>query len=301
MAARLGLGMLAWAVESVILIALLLILAGIQADSGNDTLGLLQSEAPIAMGMLGALAVLAWAWGAPSFAQVGLDNAPMRRYAARDVLVGLMLGPIAVGVFLQAGLIGGWDRIISVAPAGQLLTNLALGAILFFMVGLFEELLGRGCLLALLARLIGLPGALVVSVIIFAGLHAGNPGAGPFALVGVGLAGLVFAFALLRTGALWLPIAFHLSWDWAETSLYGYPDSGIPPQSALQLAIDPTAPQWATGGAFGPEASAFVLVALALASALIWLYTRSRAGAARAALFPLGTPEREARVADPVG
>ena len=89
---------------------------------------------------------------------------------------------------------------------------------------------------------------------------------------------------MLRTGALWLPIAFHLSWDWAETSLYGFPDSGQPPASALQLQIDPTAPDWATGGTFGPEASVFVIVALALAAGAIWLYTRGAGGPG--VLFP---------------
>jgi membrane protease YdiL (CAAX protease family) len=210
----------------------------------------------------------------------------------RDVGFGLLLGPVAVGVFLVAGLIGGWDRIVGVAAPLVLVGNLALGVVLFALVGVAEELSSRGCLFALVARWLGLPAAWVISVAIFGLLHGGNPGATPVALVGVALAGVVFAFTLLRTGTLWLPIAFHLSWDWAETSLYGFPDSGQPPASALQLQIDPTAPEWATGGTFGPEASVFVIVALALAAGAIWLYTRGRDG--RAALFPEGTPEHAA-------
>jgi membrane protease YdiL (CAAX protease family) len=248
-------------------------------------------EACAAAALVGALAILAWAWGVPAPVDVGLTWGGRRAgQVARDVAVGLALGPVAVGVFLVAGLIGGWDRIAGVAAPPELIGNLALGAVLFALVGVTEELSSRGCLFALVGRWIGLPAAWVGSVGAFALLHGVNPGATPTAILGVALAGIVLAFALLRSGALWLPIAFHLSWDWAETSLYGFPDSGQPPQSALQLQIDPAAPEWATGGAFGPEASLFVIVAMGLAAGVIWLYTRGRDG--RAALFPQGTPER---------
>jgi membrane protease YdiL (CAAX protease family) len=291
---QLGLAVAGWLGETVLLVLIGGFVAGslVPLESVAEGLpSLLLSETILAGSVAGALAVLRWAWGVPTLADVGLTwEGRHAGQVARDVGFGLLLGPVAVGVFLVAGLIGGWDRITGVAPLPVLVGNLVLGAGLFLLVGVAEELSSRGCLFALVARWIGLPAAWVISVAVFGLLHGGNPGATVFALAGVALAGVVFAFALLRTGALWLPIAFHLSWDWAETSLYGFPDSGQPPASALQLQIDPAAPEWATGGAFGPEASVFVIVALALAAAAIWLYTRGRDG--RAALFPAGAPER---------
>jgi membrane protease YdiL (CAAX protease family) len=291
---QLGLGMAAWTAEALVLIIVILLVSGPLLPQAVRDPGLLNQgwvEVGAALGIVGALALLAWAWGVPSWRDVGfLWRGLAGGQVGRDIAFGLALGPLAVGVFLVAGLIGGWDRIAGLAPPGELIGNLALGVILFACVGVVEEVAGRGCLFALLARWAGLPVAWVVSVGVFALLHGGNPGATPVAILGVGLAGVVFAFTLLRSGTLWLPIAFHLSWDWAETSLYGFPDSGIPPASALKLVIDPTAPDWATGGAFGPESSVFVILALALATAAIWIYTRQRNGPA--ILFPAGVPER---------
>ena len=284
-----------WVVETLLLVIAFVFIAGIRlaatAVADPTPLERIGSQLVLVLPLVAALATLAWSWGVPSFPDVGLlGRGPGRRYIARDVGFGLLLGPLAVGIFLVAGLIGGWNRVTGVAPPGMLLANLALGALLFLCVAVFEELSGRGCLFALVARIAGIPAAVVISAAIFALLHGANPGAGGAALAGIALAGLVFVFAFLRTGMLWLPMAFHLSWDWAETSLYGFPDSGTPPASALQLAIDPHAPEWATGGVFGPEASAFVALALAFVVAAVWFYTRDRAG--RALLFPAGAPER---------
>ena len=297
--AQLGVGLVAWLVETGWLVGGLLFAVNTvwlppppTPGAGTSISLLIVQEIVLVVAMLGALALPARVWGAPSWADVGLGRAT-RRYALRDTLFGLALGPVAVGVFLVAGLIGGWNRVTGLAPLPDLLGTLVLGALFFLVVGIFEEVSGRGCLFALLARLLGLPAAWAISVVVFGLLHGSNPGATPVALAGVALAGVVFALALVRTGALWLPIAFHLSWNWAEGPLYGYPVSGTSISAALRLEMDPAAPEWATGGVFGPEASVFVLVALGLAGAAIWLYTRNRPGPAL--LFPAGAPERETR------
>jgi membrane protease YdiL (CAAX protease family) len=292
---QVALAVVAWGLGAILLLiafsALLSPLGLFAANRTPDPADMFVQEGLLVASVLGAAGLLSATWGLPRLADLGLRR-PAPAPALRDFAVGAALGPVAVGVFLLAGLLGGWDRIVSVAAPGPLLANLAGGALLFALVAVAAEVGGRGCLLALLARAVGGPVAAVLSVLAFAGLHGANPGATPLALLGVGLAGAFFVFALLRTGMLWLPIGFHLGWDWAETSLYGYPDSGIPPASALQLAIDPQAPAWATGGAFGPEASLFVIPALALATLAVWAYTRHRSG--RALLFPAGAPERPA-------
>ncbi|HMA37420.1 MAG TPA: type II CAAX endopeptidase family protein [Chloroflexia bacterium] len=287
---QLLLAIVAWIAGFFILTVAATILVG---EATLLAMSMLEQELLQVTSLVAALVALWRIWGVPRLDAVGLGwPAGDRRRAWRDAGFGLLLGPLAVGVMLIAGLLGGWDRIVGVAPLPGLLANLGSGVVLFLLVAVFEELSMRGCLFALVARVAGLPAGVVVSVVLFALLHLANPGAGATAILGVGLAGAVFVLAFVRSGALWLPIAFHLSWDWAETSLYGFPDSGIPPTAALQLAIDGHAPEWATGGTFGPEASACVILALGLAAGAIWLYTRRRAG--RIGLFPAGTPERSA-------
>jgi len=154
----------------------------------------------------------------------------------------------------------------------------------FFLVGLFEEYFLRGYLQYTLSR--GLTGlyqvifksrhsaalgfwttALLLSTVFGLG-HGSNPGESPIGLLSAGLAGLLFCFALWRTGSLWWAIGFHTSWDWAQSFLYGVADSGMMVQHHL-LATHAVGKPILSGGATGPEGSIFIIVVFALASVVI--------------------------------
>jgi membrane protease YdiL (CAAX protease family) len=291
---QLALATAAWAGETLLMAAVLLFVSGSIMPAEVLAAGLWNTawvESAAALGSLGGLAALAWAWGVPRPAEVGLGwHGPGPRRAGRDTVFGLALGLAAVSVFPLAGLLGGWNQVGEAGPAPEIATSLLGGTVFFLAVAVLEEVSTRGCLFALLARWAGLPLAWALSLIVFTLPHGLNPGGSPMALVGVGLAGVVLAFAVLRTGALWVSMAFHLSWNWAQGLLYGYPVSGFDIRALLPMRTDPAAPAWATGGAFGPEASVFVVPALALAGVAIWRYTRDRSGPAL--LFPAGAPER---------
>jgi uncharacterized protein len=160
----------------------------------------------------------------------------------------------------------------------------------FLMVGLMEEYLTRGYLQFTLTR--GLAGlyqsifktrhsealgfwtsALIFSILFGLG-HRGNPGESPIGLLSAGSAGLVFCFSLWRTRSLWWAVGFHTSWDWAQSFLYGVPDSGLMVQHHL-LATHPVGKPILSGGTTGPEGSIYVVAVLALI-ALIIVLTLSR-------------------------
>ena len=168
----------------------------------------------------------------------------------------------------------------------------------FFLVGLFEEYLTRGYLLFTLTR--GLAGvymslfksshskalgfwtsAVLLSVLFGLG-HGNNPGESPIGLLSAGLASLVFCLSLWRTGSLWWAIGFHATWDWAQSFLYGVADSGIMIQNHL-LATHAVGKPLLSGGTTGPEGSIFVLLILAIISAII-IFTLPRTGYPDAAL-----------------
>jgi membrane protease YdiL (CAAX protease family) len=113
-------------------------------------------------------------------------------------------------------------------------------------------------------------GVLLTSVP-FAAVHLNNPHAVPgFTFVNTALAGVWLAVAYLRTRSLWLPLALHWSWNWAQASL-GFPVSGIErfaPAPLLQ-AIN-AGPDWLTGGAYGIEGGAACTVALLISTLVIW-------------------------------
>jgi hypothetical protein len=80
--------------------------------------------------------------------------------------------------------------------------------------------------------------------------------------------------SLWRTGSLWWAIGFHTSWDWAQSFLYGVPDSGLIAQYHL-LATHPVGKPILSGGSTGPEGSIFIVAILVLIS-LIILFTLPR-------------------------
>jgi membrane protease YdiL (CAAX protease family) len=114
-------------------------------------------------------------------------------------------------------------------------------------------------------------GVLLTSVP-FAAVHLNNPHAVPgFTFVNTTLAGVWLAVAYLRTRSLWLPLALHWSWNWAQASLLGFPVSGIEriaPAPFLQ-AVN-VGPDWLTGGAYGVEGGAACTVALLISTLVIW-------------------------------
>ena len=141
-------------------------------------------------------------------------------------------------------------------------------AVLFVFVGLFEEFLFRGYTQYTLAESIGFwPSAIILSLL-FGRVHLGNPGESWTGVAGVVMIGLVFAFALRRTGNLWLAVGWHASFDFGETFLYSVPDSGIVFQGHLSNATL-HGPDWKTGGTAGPEASVFSFLVMGILAVVI--------------------------------
>lgn len=159
-------------------------------------------------------------------------------------------------------------------PAGARPIGQTVGVTLFIFVfaAAAEEILFRGYPLQTLTRAnLAWLGVLLTSVP-FAAVHLNNPHAVPgFTFVNTALAGVWLAVAYLRTRSLWLPLALHWSWNWAQASVLGFPVSGIEriaPAPLLQ-AIN-LGPDWVTGGAYGIEGGAACTVALILSTLFIW-------------------------------
>ena len=159
------------------------------------------------------------------------------------------------------------------------------GAILFlgFLgVGLFEEFAFRGYLLQNLMDGLGLPKGVVLSCMIFAGVHTSNPGENPLGILEVLCAGILLLVPVLRTRALWMAVGLHAAWDWSQNFLYNVPDSGqVLPGGLLRTEIH--GPAWLTGGSAGPEGSVVALLVTALAALYLsrarWLRPEPEAAA----------------------
>lgn len=203
----------------------------------------------------------------------GLSRVPQRW---RWVVIG-----VALGVAFQSLLILILWSTHHLVFAGFLLhPGTAIGAgllwgVAFLGVGFFEEFLFRGylqfnltrCFAGLVrtispnirnAEAIGFWIAAVLISFGFGFAHHTNSGESPIGLLCAGLAALVFAYSLWRTGSLWWAIGLHAGWDWAQSYLFGVADSGGVSAYRL-LSTHPAGSTLLSGGLTGPEGSIFVL------------------------------------------
>jgi hypothetical protein len=151
-----------------------------------------------------------------------------------------------------------------------------LWAIAFVAVGLSEEYLFRGYTQYTLARGLGFWPAAISLSLLFGAVHLNNRGEGPIGAASVAATGLVFAFALRRTGNLWLAVGWHASFDFGETFLFSVPNSGEIYDQHLSTAVLHGKP-WLTGGPIGPEGSVFSFLILGVSALVIhFLYPAKR-------------------------
>jgi hypothetical protein len=139
----------------------------------------------------------------------------------------------------------------------------AFWALMFLLVGLFEEFLLRGYTQFTLTRGIGFwPAALVLSCA-FGLIHLRNGGEEWRGLLAAAFIGFFFCVTLRRTGNLWFAVGFHAAWDWGETFFYSVPDSGMVAPGHL-LSSSLRGADWLSGGSVGPEGSVLCFVVIAV-------------------------------------
>ena len=184
---------------------------------------------------------------------------------------GCLIGLVEISVLVGLIAVFGGYSFGDIALHGkELLRWGILWAVFFVFVGLFEEFTFRGYTQYTLAESIGFWPAAIVLSCSFGAVHLGNPGEGWVGAAGVVTIGLIFAFALRRTGNLWLLVGWHASFDFGETFLYSVPNSGIVFEGHLSNASLHGA-KWLTGGTVGPEGSVFSFLTMGILAFAIHL------------------------------
>lgn len=260
------------------------LLPGIEPLYADDllTIGLVVQGLMLLVAALAAGAVLLrWA-----------DARPMRELGfapaggvPRELGAGLLIGagclvavvvPLALtGAFhfdAEPGTAAGW--------AGVVVTSMLWLAV----PAAAEEALFRGYPFRALVDGMGPVAALLVTSALFAAVHGANPNVDPLGLLNIFFAGLLLGYAVLRTGSLWLATGVHLGWNWAIAGLLDLPVSGLDPFDPPLYDLEPGAPAWLSGGAFGPEGGVAASLAIALGLVLTWKLT----GSGRALAAPNG-------------
>lgn len=150
------------------------------------------------------------------------------------------------------------------------MSQLARGFVLAALAGIVEEILFRGLLFRLSAKLIGTWGALALTAALFGAAHAANRGATLGSSIAIAVeAGILLGASYSATTRLWLPIGLHVGWNFTEGSLFGMTLSGNKMASGL-IGGSLSGPRILTGGEFGPEAS-IIAVVVCLAAAVYFI------------------------------
>ena len=226
--------------------------------------------------------------GIRSTREFGLERNPR---AGRDVLAGFLIAAFS------GALLGGAFLLFDVYRVKQDLMPLLLLRIAATagVVALFEEFLFRGVLLGLVVKSFGRWPAAVAISLIFSSVHFLRPGrqtdfevewwsglaqilrvfdaAPPFMFLVAGFvslftAGMILAFARLRTHSLWLPIGLHAGWIFCQQALQWLARYRVRPPEALLPWIGPNVVSGAVPIGLLP------LGVLLLTAAGVWFYLR---------------------------
>lgn len=181
----------------------------------------------------------------------------------RALLGGAALGAVAVGVPSLALLGIGWLR-VEAMPPGDVWREALLALALLVPAALWEELATRGYAFALLRQHLGARAAIVVTSVIFGLMHLENAGATLQSIAVVMLAGIFLGSILVALRSLYAAWSAHVAWNFVMAGVMHSSVSGTGLGTPNYRTVD-AGPDWATGGAWGPEAGLFAATGMLLA------------------------------------
>ena len=212
---------------------------------------------------LGLYGVLVWLAEGRWPEELNLREAPLE-----------LLGGLAIGAAMLSAAVGGLYALGVYEISGPRPSS-AWGTVAMAVEsGFMEELIMRAIVLRLLLRAFGIWPALVAQAALFGAMHLANPNATPVAAAAIAVeAGLMLAGFYLLTGRLWMSIGVHAAWNFTQGWVWGASVSGIPVvESWLVSKPKPGAPEFLSGGAFGPEASLpAMVVGTLVAIVVLWM------------------------------
>jgi membrane protease YdiL (CAAX protease family) len=181
-----------------------------------------------------------------------------------------LLGALGIGVPVAVLLGLDWMEIVPSEAGSSLGAALASLAVLI-PAAFWEELFVRGYAYSVVRERWGPVAAIVITSQVFGWMHFQNQGASIRAVVVVCLAGLFLGAIREATRSLYTAWAAHLAWNVVLVVGLHATVSGLTMASPDYRLID-TGPDWATGGAWGPEGG--YLAAAGLALAIVYVIRR---------------------------
>ena len=92
------------------------------------------------------------------------------------------------------------------------------------------------------------------------------------------MGGIFLGMGYVLTGSLAIPIGTHITWNFFQGNVFGFPVSGTTFFPVTFAAIEQSGPDAWTGGSFGPEGGLMGLLAILLGILAVAVWVRLRYG-----------------------
>ncbi|MDX1935744.1 MAG: type II CAAX endopeptidase family protein [Flavihumibacter sp.] len=202
-----------------------------------------------------------------SFSSLGLKFAASKKDALLGFLTGIILLLIATLIMVAS------KNLVWIAVDFNAIELLS-GIVLMLLVAFYEELVFRGYILNNLLQSLNPQKSLLISALLFALAHFGNPGIGLIGFLNIFLAGVLLGINYVHTKNLWFAVMLHFSWNFFQGYVLGFQVSGIPLKSVLSQQTSGAA--FITGGPFGLEASVISTLLYLLAIGVFYFYYNNK-------------------------
>ncbi|HLR73043.1 MAG TPA: CPBP family intramembrane glutamic endopeptidase [Pseudogracilibacillus sp.] len=225
-------------------------------------------------GTVGGLFAVLLVWrliNKEKFTRMGL------RWQATDLIFGLVLGALSITIIFIFLYATGQITLVNALSAPEFSMFTLLFFIMFIFVGLFEEIFFRGYIISTMASRHNKRWFIyVASALIFSIVHGTNPNVTLLGLVNIALVGLLFAFMFDVTKSLWLPIGYHITWNFFQGNVFGFAVSGLPSDSIYSIEQQTDSTLW-TGGSFGLEGGLLATIVIAISFFITYIYGKQKA------------------------
>jgi hypothetical protein len=218
--------------------------------------------------LMAAVVVVAW----KGISRRRLTDMGFGRVRGKELLAGLLLGTVSMTLAFAVIVLSGSGYVESWTP--RLTADTGLYLLLFVAVGLAEEMMTRGYFMSVLRQTKSVPVIVIVSSVLFSLMHVFNASFSLIPFVNIVLVGLLLAYMFLKSGSIWMPIGFHITWNYFQGSVFGFSVSGLEVQGLIttQYAQE----NIINGGAFGPEGGVLATALLLLGFLFVRWYYRKR-------------------------
>ena len=193
----------------------------------------------------------------------------------KELVIGLVLGAITMSIVAIIIIAIGNVKLINPISKPQISISLLYGLIGFIFVGFGEEILSRGYIMSVLKQTRNKWFILIGPALIFAALHLGNNGIDVLSFINLFLVGVLFAYMFMKSKNIWMPIGYHITWNYFQGYIWGFGVSGISVNGLYK--VENVTNNIINGGAFGPEGGIIVTIVTCLTFGIVyWFYKEEK-------------------------